>query len=591
MGVARIYKFGTPYNAADLADVQYAQTANLMYFVHIDRPVQRLTRFGHTDWRFAEVQFGPTIAPPTGVTASASSPNMTGFVATSYTYVVTGISDTVGQESRASAIATVTNDLTLDGNYNTVSWTNMGYDRYAVYKGNNGVFGFIAGTEGTSIRDGTPIIIADLADTPPKGQNPLSGAGNYPSAITFHEQRAIFARTRNRPNAIFGTQSGDFENLDTSRPAKADDAFSFALVGKKVNAVNQVVSAKSLLALTTDSIFSVTGSSDNPIGPSSFLPKKQNDRGASRLPAIEIDQTVFFQPNQGSSVRALGFSFDIDGYRSNNVAIFSPHLFDTDTIVSWAYQNEPFSCIYAVMTSGRMLAFTWEQEQEVWGWTVLETQGLFKDVAVITEQGLDRVYVIVERQIGDATKRFYERMAVPQTDDYATACHLDCAVTQVYDQMQKVVTGLDHLEGMTVSAFYDGYAETGLKVTGGAVTLQEAANIVSVGLPYVAEIETLPLTLSGQGGSYHTNRQTIASVVVRAIDTKGVEVAVTGATFEPIVERLAEPMGVLPEIGARDYDIKLPSTWSDGATLTIRQTQPMPMHITGLFVEPDVGDD
>lgn len=591
MGFARIYKFGTPYNAADLAGVQFAQTANVAYFVHLDRPEQKLTRNAHTDWAFAEVTYGPTVVAPGSVSATATTPNTTGYTATPYQYVVTAITDDAGQESRASAIANVTNDLTLDGNYNTVAWSAVpGADRYAVYKGNNGVFGFIGGTEGLSLRDGTPVIVADLSDTPPKATNPFVGAGNYPSAITFHEGRKVLARTRNRPNAIFATQSADFENMDTSRPAKDDDAYSFALVGKRVNAVNQLVSTTSLLALTTDSIFSVTGG-DKAIGPSSTIPKKQSGRGSSRLPPIEIDETTFFQPNQGSAVRALGFSFDIDGYRSNNISIFSPHLFEADTITSWAYQTEPYSCIWAVMRSGRLLCFTWEQEQDVWGWTVCETAGFFEDVAVITEQGFDRVYVVTRRTIGDKTTRFYERMALPHAGDYEVACHLDCAVTQVYDPPRDVVTGLDHLEGATVSAFYDGYAQADLVVRGGSVTLQAEASVVTVGLPYVAEIETLPLTLATQRGSAHVDRQTINKVVVRALDTKGIEIAVTGAEFEPIAERLAEPMGVLPDIEARDYEVKLPTHWDDSATLTIRQTQPMPMHITGLFVEPDIGDD
>lgn len=596
MGGARAYRFGTPYNAGDLAGLQYAQTANVMYFVHIGRPEQKLTRAAHTSWTFTAVTYGPSIIAPTGVAATPTTPNMTGYVATSYTYVVTAISDDAGQESRASAIATVTNDLTLDGNYNTISWSaSAGASRYAVYKGSNGVFGFIGGTEALTFRDGTPIILADLSDTPPKGTNYFIGAGNYPSAITFHEQRKILARTLNKPNAMWGTQSGDFENFDTSRPAKDDDSFAFAVLGKRANSINQLVSSSSLLALTTDAIFAVSGGADRALSPSAFVPKKQGNRGASRLPAIEIDETVFFQPNQGSSVRTLGFSFEVDGYKTNNVAIFSPHLFTDDTIISWAYQNEPYSCIWCVTAKGLLYCFTWEKEQDVWGWTVCETDGTFEDVAIITENGLDRVYVITKRTIGGVAKRFYERMAAPHGAYFNEACHVDCAVTQIYDPPQSVVTGLDHLEGRTVSAFYDGYAETDLVVTDGAVTLQAEAALVSVGLPYVAEIETLPLTLAGQGGTAHVNAQTIGAVTVRAIDTKGVEVAVNGRdivpNFEPVAERLSEPMGVLPDIAARDYAIPLPSNWSDNASLIIRQTQPMPMHITGLFLAPEVGDE
>lgn len=590
MGVSRLYKFGTPYNADQLSGLSYAQAANLMYFAHVDRPVNKLTRLGHTDWSFDEVTFGPTIAVPTGVgvTPSYSVAGTT----VPYSYVVTAIDEDTGQESRASAVGSTSNDLTLDGNFNTISWSAVaGAERYVVYKNNNGIYGYIGGTEGLSFQDGSPVIIANLSDTPPKGQNPFDAVGKYPSVLGLHQQRLLLGSTLTNPNAIWGSQSGDLENMDYSRPAKADDAFSFALVGKRANTVTQLVSSTSLLALTTDGITSLTGANGNALGDGSPVTKKESSRGASRLPAIEVDEVIFFQPNQGSMVRALGFSFEIEGFRSNDVTIFSPHLFQGDTIVSWAYQTDPYSCIWAAMQSGLLLCFTWEKEQDVWGWTVCETQGRVLCVAAITESGVDRIYAIIERDIGGAVKRFYERMALPHGGDYATACHLDCAVTQVFDTPSAVISGLGHLEGETVSAFYDGYVAEGLVVVNGEVTLPWEATIATVGLPYVAEIETLELTLTGSNGSQHVNRQTIGKATLRAIDTKGVEMAVNGSEFEPLPERQNEAMGVLPNIESRDYKVPLPSTWSDGATLVIRQTQPLPMHITGLFVEPEIGDD
>lgn len=591
MGASRIYRFATPYNADQLAGFAFAQTANVMYFTHLDVPVEKLTRTSHTDWAFSEVAFGPTIPPPAITGATPTTPNTTSIVYVDYDYVITGISDSLGQESRQSTTVSVSNDLTLDGNYNTISWPgDPMYSRYAVYKSNNGVFGFIGGTEGTSFRDGTPIISADLADTPPKGFDPFPSAGNYPSAVTFHQQRLLFARSRNNPNALWGSQSADFENMDRSYPSKADDSFDFALVARKVNAINQLFSSKALLALTTDSIFSISGGGgDTAITPSAFLPQRESGRGVSRLPAIDIDEVVFFQPNQGSTVRTLGFAFESDGYRGNNVAIYSPHLFENDTIIAWAHQTEPYSCIWCVMQSGKMLCFTWEQEQQVWGWTTCDTDGFYEDVAAITEGGIDRIYVIVRRTINEVETRFVERMAVPSiSEEYNESCYLDCSVTQVYDPPQTTVDGLWHLEGATVSAFYDGYAVEGLVVVDGEVELPVPASVVTVGLPYVASIETLPLVLATAQGSDHVARQTIGRVTLRTLDTKGIEVACTGAEFEPVAERTGDdPVGVLPNIAARDYEMPLPNTWSNAATLTIRQTKPFPMNITGLFIDPD----
>ncbi|MFK5108688.1 hypothetical protein ACI394_29620, partial [Klebsiella pneumoniae] len=82
----------------------------------------------------------------------------------------------------------------------------------------------------------------------------------------------------------------------------------------------------------------------------------------------------------------------------------------------------------AARDDGALLCFTWEQEQNVWGWTLCETDGRVLSVCSITEAGEDRVYLIVERVIAGQTRRFVERMASHAWSDSAECCFVDCAV-------------------------------------------------------------------------------------------------------------------------------------------------------------------
>lgn len=585
MGVSRVHKFSTPFTGEDLIDISHAQTSDRVYLAHIDRPVTSLTRFGHTEWMFNEVVFGPTVLPPQTVSASATSPEQTDWNPESAQYVVTSIDDTLGQESRPSASASATNDLTLEGNTNTVQWSTDNGDRYAVYKANNGLFGYIGATEGNSFEDDN--ITADLSNTPPRATNPFDAMNRYPSTVAFHQQRLWFARTREVPNGIWASQSADFENMDVSSPTRADDAISQALVGRRVNAVNQLVSSTVLIALTSDSVQTITGTSDDVLTPSSFLPRVQSARGSSRLQPIEVDNLAFFQPNLGSRIRALGFSFQIDGYTSNDVTIFSPHLFERDDIRAWAHQTEPYSCIWAVMTSGKLLCFTWEAEQQVWGWTTCDTRGKFLDVEVITEGRYDRVYFTVEREVNGVTEAYYERMALPHDDfTFEAACHLDCATTRVLEEASKEVIGLWHLEGMEVTAIGDGYAYKNLVVSGGSVTLPHEHSIVTVGIPFTAEIETLPGVLATRNGSLHTERQNISRVDIRLEDTLGAELAINKGAYEDIYDGdLDAPVTELRGQGVYDRRLYPEASWNDGATIKIRQQQPYPLRLLGLFPE------
>lgn len=592
MGARRIYKAYSPYPDTAAINIDYAQSADVLYTVHLDYPVYRATRTDHTNWIMAPVTFGPTVPTPGTPGTASSAPNSTGYIPTTYRYKITAVGGPTEQESRPSLEVSIVNDLSLSGNFNTLTMPAMepGVYRYIVYKEQGGAFGYIGGTDGLSFVDGNPQLQPVLTDTPPVGMNPFDAVNKYPSTASFHDQRLMLGGTRELPNAIWGSQPGDFENHDTSRPNKPDDGLSFSLVAEQVNALNQIVSMEDMLALTANGVFSVNGGEGGqPLTPANIVPKRTTSRGGSRLQPIVLDDKVFYTTTKGSSVRALGFQFEIDGYNSNNVAIFSPHFFKGFYITCWAYVEEPYSAIFAVRNDGALLCFTWEAEQQVWGWTMLETAGWVEQVAVITEGGYDRLYALIRRTINGVTRRFHERLALPHVDDITLAVHLDCSVTQVYETASNVVAGLWHLEGATVSAYYDGYVAEGLVVTNGSITLPNdyATTIATVGLPYQGVIETLPLVLQGREGSSHVNQQNIASMVLRAVDTRGLEAGITGAELESIVEREGGEDG-LDDVAQRDYEITPGGTWQASTTITIEQNQPLPAHITGLFIEPRI---
>ena len=597
MGGARVYRVGTPYNGVELAEVDFEQTADVMYLAHIDHPTNKLLRYGHTDWRFQPVTFGPTIAAPASASATATTPNTdsendgAAYFPQAASYVVTAIVDDTGQESRASPVTTATNDLSLKGNFNTITWPAVsGASRYKVYKADNTQdFGYIGTTASLSFIDDN--LGPALDQGPPVGKNPFEGAGNYPSTVTLFEQRLILGRTLNVPNGIWGSKSGDFENMDVSRPLRDDDALQIGVVAGRVNAVNQLVSVSSLLALTSDAIFKIDGATDDGyLTATQARARRQIGRGSSRLGPLVVDNVVFYRPSEGSSVRSIGYSFEQDGYQATDVTIFSPHLFRRLDIVSWAYLQEPESIIVAVRSDGKALCFTFEQEQQVWGWTLWETDGKFESVCAITEEGEDRLYLTVRRVIQGVERVFIERMASSGWGDPKLACYLDCAVTYVIAEGRTVFGNLHHLEGKTVSALVDGAVVRDLVVTNGQVTLPPLAGdgvTVTIGLPYEVTIETLPLVLNG--GDNAGRRQQLGQAVLSLIDAGDVYAGPTEEKLYRVKQRLDEPYGNADYLMQGDYRFDNESHVSGKVSIIVRQNAPLPLTVTAVFLEPVLG--
>jgi len=604
MGVSRLYRVGSPYNAVDLAELDHEQTADTMYLAHLNYPVTKLVRGGHTDWSFITVSFGPTLAVPASVAVIATINNVdsenesNNYFPQYRRYVVTALDDDSGQESRASAEVTALNDLSLKRNYNTLSWAAVpGAERYRVYAADsNGDFGYIGATTDLEFRDDN--IGPDLTDGPPKGENPFATANDQPSTVTFHEQRLMLGRTRNKPNGVWGSQSADFENFDTSRPLKADDALSFLAVGQKVNSVNQLVSFTDLLLLTSDGLIKVNGGSDaGYLSATQIITRKQAGRGSSRLNPLVVDSTVFFKPKVGTSVRAIGFQFDIDGYSSNDIAIFSPHLFRNLDIVSWAYAQDPLSCIWAARSDGKLLCFTWEAEQQVWGWTLCETDGFVEQLYVISEivdagsaRTEDRLYLVVRRAHPDGEKRFLERMASPSWEDAANACFLDCAVSYAFEEPTRTLANLHHLEGRTICALADGHVQDGLVVTGGKAVLPVPARIVHAGIPYTATVETLPLSFAIDGTNMG-KRQMVGKAVLRVVNSRGLLAGPDEGSLYEVKPRLDEPWGAPARLLSEDVEVDMEPATANQSSVVVRQSYPLPFTLTAAFLDPIVTED
>lgn len=608
MPVYRIYEASAPFNAADLISVNFAQVADVTYFAHQNYAPTKLIRFGHTDWEWVSVTFGPTVPIPTGIGGTATVPNTdsansgNAYFPEPATYYVTAVDNATAQESRASAGQTLTNDLTLKRNYNTLTWSAVTFSSdqggyYRVYKAQNTGFpGYIGATDQLSFVDDN--IDADTSSGPPTGYNPFPAAGDYPGLVKFHEQRSWWGNTVNHPNALYASRSADYENMDYRQPGQADDSLAIGLVTDKVNVVHQLASTRQgLLALTSNCVFSISGSNDDYIA-ATPPPKATVEitRGVSPLQPILIDSAVLYQTVKTGEVRALGYEFEIDGLKTDDVSIFSRHLFDNHTIVDWCWVEKPHSAIFAVRDDGIMLVLTWDQAQQVWGWTTWETAGSYIGVCAITEEGEDRVYAIVKRTIQMNDVYYVERFVSELWTEAADACYLDCAKTYLSaDTSITTFDRLDHLEDCTVMAWVDGALYSAdllgnpFVVTNGTVTLPAGGNTVSIGLPFTSEIITLPLAMQTQGGWNVARPQDAGHTVVKVINTSNIEAGPNEDNLYPVKQRDNEPMGDPTALFTGNLQIEMEGIVSDEVTVTIRSEVPAPMQIVGVMIEPNVG--
>lgn len=425
------YEIANPYAEADLFDIHYVQSADVMTLVHPNYAPRELRRLGATNWTLTTINFGSPIAAPTGVTATRYIPASSSTNADTYetmSYVVTAItSDEIG-ESVSSSVASVTNNIFVTGATNTISWSAVtGASRYRVYKLLGGLYGYIGSTTTTSIVDNN--IAPDLSVTPPIYDNEFVSSGNYPGAVSYFEQRRCFAGTINEPQKIWMTKSGTESNLSYGLPIRDDDRIEFRVAAREANTIRHIVPLTQLLLLTGSAEWRVSSLNSDEITPTTISVRPQSYIGASNVQPVIINNALVYCGARGGHVRELGYNWQASGFITNDLSIRSAHLFDNYEISDMAFAKAPIQMVWFVSTSGMLLGLTYTPEQQIGAWHKHDTDGVFESCTVVAEGNEDRLYVVVKRTINGQTKRYVERMSSRHFDSIEGAFFVDSGAT------------------------------------------------------------------------------------------------------------------------------------------------------------------
>ncbi|RUM90699.1 MAG: hypothetical protein DSZ27_08390 [Thiomicrospira sp.] len=582
-----IVEVSTPYNSADLMELHYVQSGDVITITHHNYAPMELSRTDHHLWSLSAISFEPDSTAPGGVSASATI-NVAG-TQTTYSYVVTAINDTSDDESIASSSASCSGRLGYDDNYNTITWTAVSNTtRYKVYKNNrSGSYGYIGTAVGTSFVDDN--IAPDLSITPPISDPPFQSTNNYPAEVNYFQQRRWFANTLNEPQKLWATQSGTESNMATSFPLQENDAMSFSIASRQVNEIRHLVALSSIIALTSGAEWSISPSGSSALTPLSISAKPQSYNGASHVMPIVSGNQVLYVDSKGGRVRDIGYSLESDGYMGRDVSILANHLVDGHTIIDWAYEKVPQSIIWAVREDGKMLGLTYLQEEEVFGWHIHESKnGLFKSVSVVQEGLEDVVYVTVERVIGGVTKQFVERMASRQVDALSDAFFVDSGL--IYSGAEtSTISGLDHLEGQTVKILGDGNVFPDQVVTSGQITLGQPVSYAVIGLGITADIETLPYTYEKAEAGAVSFKKSVSRVFFKVHNSRGIFVGPSFDDLTEVKQRTTENYGEPISLYTGEVEILSALSWDAEATICVRQEDPLPLMILGITSDVEIG--
>lgn len=566
-------EISTSYPELDLPELKFTQSADVQVITHTEHPPRTLTRVDADDvlassWAHGAISFvdGPYLpinATSTTITPSATTGTVT-LTASAPIFAATDVSvrwvrllhGAIWGWARVSAFtsATVVDALVFSpfgGTSATVNWR-------------LGVF------------DGIP--------------------GNWPSVAVFHQGRLWLAASNSEPQTLWGSVTGNYFTFSPSQPdgtVLATSALNLSIDDDQVNAIRWMLSDRvGLVILTGGGEFVLSAGEDRPITPTDVSIRRQSTYGANNLsrPAQIGPSIIFWQGSR--KLRELAYSIENDRLGGPDLAILSEHI-GQPGLGETAYSELPDSFLWTVLNNGTVACTSLEREQKVAAWHVHEfTEGFVESVAVIRNPLTqnDQLWLSIQRTVNLTPKRFIEVMQ-DQFDfnqDHKDAWFVDCGLNYSGSPVL-TLSGLDHLEGETVTMLGDGATYPPAVVTGGAISFSPAVSKAVVGFGITSDMETMPLAPPAPYEPRGKLRRA-TKMMLQMWRSLGGEVAPSLTTSDPLIYRTPGiPMNQQTPLFTGIKEMAIDQ--SAGLEVTVRfvHTEPQPFTLLAMFTEVDLG--
>jgi len=542
------YEIASPYSSTDLAELDYAQSADVIYLCHKNYPPYKLARYGATNWTITAVDFDwpPFNDENTGtvtLTASAVTGNGITITASASTFV----SADVGSYFKFSEVIESKYDK-WESNKSVSGGSYRVYDGNLYYTSAGGTTGYRPPihTEGTEsdgavswqfMHDGAGYakitayssatsVTADVISRLPASatsatlkwaEGAWSSRRGYPRSVTFYEDRLWFAGTSYKPQTLWASTSGDYENHKYG--TNDDDALNYTINTQDQNTIQWLSPSKVLAIGTSNGEFTISASTaSEAITPTNVRILPQTTYGsAPDVRPLRIANAILFLQRASRKIREYVYNFDSDSYVAPNMNVLADHIADS-AIIDTAYQQEPNQIVWAPLANGKLTGMTYERAEDVVGWHRQNVGGEVESVVTIPHWDGDQdvVFMVVKRTINGSTKRYVEYLEKYKTG--ADAFFVDSGLTYS-GTATSIITGLSHLEGKEVAVLADGAVHPNVTVVSGQIELQVSVTKAQVGLPFTATIKTMPIEAGATDGVAQGKTQRISNLVIRLFET------------------------------------------------------------------------
>lgn len=588
MAGASPYQLATPYGAADLPNLRWVQSADVIYLVDGAHPMQRLSRFALDNWTIdAQVlNRGPFRVQNTNAARNLQASAATGTITLTADWAfftaahVDSLLRLVPTDQTGDLLWTSNESLSVGNRrvygeytYELVEGSNAGEEPPVHTSGkarvnNSTIWRYIGDNTGivriTAVASGTSATATVLRRVPQScvaeptyrwSEGAWSDLYGYPSGIEFYGQRMVASATPTDPRTLWFSAVGSYSDyLDGT---KADDPFAYAIAGTStINAIlglQRGANGLHVFALGEEYIGRPL-KSEQVIGATNIDFVTIGGTGSNGARPVCPDGDPIFISRDETRLLVQPYQLEADRPRAKSLSRPSQHIGKGQfQDIVWQMAPEPTGWLR--LLNGDLATVIYDPDEDILGWAVHSLAGGVVEATAIVPDitgAQDVLMLIVQRVVNGATQRFVEELSLPFTamaPDAApdTANHLFCA--QRFSAATPFTSlSVPHLAGETVHAWTDAGAFPDLPVAlDGTVTLPYEVTAAWVGLfDDTHEVISLDVQAAAQNGNTAGRQKRLKDVAVSFDRTAQGLVRVIEKEGRRQIEHSARPLIALP---------------------------------------------
>lgn len=349
---------------------------------------------------------------------------------------------------------------------------------------------------------------------------------NWPWAVSFYEQRRIYAGASTTPNLVWLSNLDDPTDFRTNEyDGKVLDTTGITYpLGTSSTIVRWLESGPTLIIGTESNEWQLRPNEFSAaITPSNIRITQETPVG-SVIQGQRAGGSVFFPHISGRTLMEFKYDFQSQQFVVTTVTKLVPTLFENDPIKQVAYQRNPNATFWIVTQGGQLFTLTYRKEDNYYAWSKQGISGSVTDVAVLTKGDIDtsedQVWFVVSR----GGIQHLELLSPVFRDDSSDGCRCNLSFLDSHSRSPRkgsyespattVSVPARLVSGGKARIVADGIDLGSFDVSenGGVVTLPSAAqNYTLVGLPYTGVVHQNPYAFEAGGGySYGQIKRIVA---------------------------------------------------------------------------------